>query len=290
MKKLPLLLIALSILTFSCNKVDTTRELFEIIPAVEITPFDPDYAATVIQKIYIEEYTGHKCLYCPIGTDELKAIMDADSTIIATAIHCTSLANPGVPPYFSNNYKTPMGDQLCKDFGISGLPKATINRMKISSTEWGIDPNKWRSTIAAIDRNNVRAGIQLHSTTDEAKQEIEVHVAVTILKELPNPVQLCLVLQQDNIISGQADGSNYILDYVHNHVLRTGFKGNYGIRLTPTGIVNAQSKYTTTFKISYGDSFPYGQIPVEVKNCSVVAYLLDMETKEVVQVEEIHLH
>ncbi|MCL1851077.1 MAG: Omp28-related outer membrane protein [Bacteroidetes bacterium] len=290
MKKLPLLLTTLSILLFACNKIDTTKEVFNIINPVEVTPWNPEYAKTVTQKIYVEEYTGHKCLYCPAGARELKAIMDADSTIIATAIHCSELANPDASLYFNNNYKTPMGDQLCKDFGIVGLPKATINRTKNTADGWGFDRNKWRSTIAAIDRNNVRAGIQLHCTANEVKQEIEVTAAVTIIKELPNPVQLCLILQQDNIISGQVDGNDYILEYPHNHVLRTGFKGHYGTKLTSDGIVNAQSKYSTTFKISYGNSFPYGQIPVEIKNCSVVAYLLDVVTKEVIQVEQVHLH
>ena len=287
MKKLTLLFTALLIFITSCNKIDTTKEVFNFISPVEVTPWDPDYAKTVIQKIYIEEYTGHNCIYCPAGARELKAIMDEDPTIIATAIHCTELANPGMPPYFNKNYKTPMGNQLCDDFNITDLPKAVINRIK--NNEWGMAQTEWRKGIAKIDRNNIRAGIELQCTLNETKQEIEAHVAVTIIKALPNPVQICLVLQQDSIISGQKDGAQYIFDYVHNHTLRTGFNGNYGTKLTPTGMVDAQLKYATSFKISYKNSFPYSNVPVEIKHCSVVAYLIDMETKEVVQVECLHL-
>jgi len=285
MKKLPLLLTTLSILLFACNKIDTTKEVFNIINPVEVTPWDEEYAKTVTQKIYVEEYTGHRCTYCPDGARKLKEIMDEDHAIIATAIHCSELADPIAAP-FDKNYKTPMGDILYKDFHIAGLPKATINRTK-NATDWGVDRNKWRSTIAAIDRNNVRAGIELHCTANEVKKEIEAYVAVTIIKEIPNPVQLCLVLQQDSIVSGQIDGSTHILDYVHNHMLRTGFNGNYGIRLTPNGSVNAQFKYSTTFNLPYGNGFPYSNMPVHISHCSVVAYLIDMVTKEVVQVEEV---
>ena len=286
MKKLTLLLTALLLLSQACNKIDTNTETFHIIPPVEVTPYDSEYAETVIQKIYVEEFTGHACTFCPDGARILKAIMDADSTIIATAVHCTSLADPGAKPPFDRNYKTPMGDIICKDFIISGLPKAMINRMEVSANTWKIERTQWRSFIAQIDRNNVRAGIQLQCDVDETKQEISARVAVTIIKELPNPVQLCVVLQQDGFVSGQQDGNTTISDYVHNHVLRTGLNGNYGTRLTPNGLVNAQNKYTTTLNLSYRNLFPYSNLPIEISNCSVIAYLIDMVTKEVVQVEQ----
>jgi hypothetical protein len=288
MKKLTLFITTLIIIAISCNKMDTNKEVFQIIGQVEVAPWDPEYSKTVIQKIYVEEFTGHACTYCPTGAKILKTLMEEDPTIIATAIHCTNLANPGKSP-FDKNYKTPMGDIICADFKISGLPKAMINRTGVSSTEWGFDRNKWRSAVVAIDRNNVRAGIELQCKVDKTIHEIEAKVSVTIIKELPNPVQLCLVLQQDNLISGQLDGNVEIAGYVHNHVLRAGFNGNYGLKLTPNGMLQEHNKYTTTFKFSYANSLPNAAIPVVIENCSIVAYLIDSETKEVIQVEWTHL-
>jgi len=284
MKKLPLFLTVLIIIAISCDKIDTSKEVFEIIVPVEVTPWDPEYAKTVVQKIYIEEFTGHNCTICPEGARMLKKLMDEDTTIIATAIHCSNLANPGKAP-FDKDFKTKVGDVIFDDFKISGLPKAMINRMGNGKNGWDFDRSDWRKEVAKIDRSNIRAGIELQCNVDETKQEIEANVSVTIIKELKNPVQLCLVLQQDSIISGQIDKNKVIPDYVHNHVLRAGFNGNYGIKFTPSGIVKAENKYTATFKISYGNL----AIPVVIKNCSVVAYLMDMETKEVLQVECIEL-
>jgi hypothetical protein len=289
MKKITLLITALLIIIISCNKIDTTNEVFNIISPVEVTPWDPEYAATVVQKIYIEEFTGHRCTYCPGGARELAAIMDEDPDVVATAIHCTDLANP-LSGVFANDYKTPMGDIICAEFNIVGLPKATINRVETgSATTRGIAPNRWRRTLADIDRNDVKAGIQLYCTVDEAKKEIEAKVAVTIIKEIQNPVQICLVLQQDSIISGQIDAGTQIDDYVHMHMLRAGFNGNFGSRLTSNGIVSAQNKYSTTFRFSYGNSLPNPKIPLVIKHSSVVAYLIDMKTKEVIQVEYMRL-
>jgi hypothetical protein len=288
MKKLTFLLTALLIIALSCNKIDTSQEVFNIIGPVEVSPWDPAYAATVVQKIYMEEFTGHFCTFCPTAARDLKILMDEDPTIVATAIHCTTLANPGNEP-FANNYKTQMGDVICEDFTINGLPKATINRKKKPDNEWGFGRTEWRSALDAIDRNNVRAGIELECVVNETKKEIEAKVAVTIIKELPNPVQICLILQEDSIISGQVDGGNYLSNYVHMHMLRAGFNRDYGTKLTTNGMVSAQTKYSTSFKLSYANPFPFSNFLTEIKNCSVVAYLIDLETKEVLQVEYVHL-
>jgi len=288
MKKITLLLTALLITAISCNKIDTSNEVFRIIGPVEVTSWNPEYAKTVIQKIYMEEFTGHACTYCPDGARILKTLMDEDSTIVATAIHCTYQANPGKFP-FDKNYKTPMGDEICEKFNISALPKAMINRIENGTNGWGFDRDDWRKTVAKIDRNYIRAGIELQCKVDETMQQIEAQVSVTIIKELKNPVQICLVLQQDSIISGQIDKGKEIPDYVHNHVLRAGFNGNYGTKLTPNGMVKEHLTYSTTFKLLYGNSFPNSFVPVVIKNCSVVAYLLDEVTKEVIQVEYVHL-
>jgi len=288
MKKITLLLSALLIITAACNKIDTSKEVFTIMQPVEVTSWDPEYAKTVVQKIYIEEFTGHHCNNCPDGAEILHTMMSQDPTIIATAIHCLSFANAGKPP-FDYNYKTPMGSVVCEDFNIKSLPKAMINRIENGANGWGFDKIKWQSEVAKIDRNNIRAGIELKCNVDETKQEIDAKVSVTIIKEIKNPAQLCVVLQQDGIISGQVKGDDIIEKYLHNHVLRTSFNRSYGIKLTPNGIVKAQNKYTTSFKLSYANNFPYSNFPTVIENCSVVAYLIDMETKEVIQVEQVYL-
>jgi len=290
MKKIGLLLTGLLIIATACNKIDTSKDLFNIIGPVEVTPWNPDYAANVTRNIYVEEFTGHFCNNCPAGAREIKAIMDDYPAVILTAIHSGDLARPRGGIY-SNDYRTPMGDIISNDFRIRAIPKAMINRMPVNSTEWGFDRTQWLSAIQSIDITDVSAGIELQCAVNEARREIEAQMAVTIIKPIANPVQICLILQQDSLISGQYDGSQHIPDYVHNHMFRAGFNGNYGTRLTPNGMVTAQLKYSTTFKLQYGNSFLHDtNVQVVIKDCSVVAYLIDMVTKEVLQVEYVHLH
>ena len=285
MKRIKLLITALLITAVSCNKIDTSKEVFKIIGPVEITTLNEEFANKVVQKIYVEEFTAHRCTFCPTGARELKAIMEEDSTVIVTAIHCSSLADPLSKPPFNINYKTPMGDILHKGFNIKDLPKATINRIK-NENERGIGRNEWRKIIESINRNNVRAGIEIQYSVHKSIQEIEAKVSVTIIKEIKNPVQLCIVLQESGIVSGQVDGNVNILDYEHNDMLRAGFNGSYGTKLTQNGMVKERLKYTSSFKLNYKNGFPYSNTPILIENCSIVAYLLDMETKEVIQVEK----
>jgi hypothetical protein len=182
-----------------------------------------------------------------------------------------------------------MGDIICNDFNIFGLPKAMINRMSASENLWGFERTEWAAQIAKVDRSHITAGIQLNCKVNKTSQEIEARIAVTIIKDIPNPVQICIILQQDGIISGQLDGKEDIAEYEHNHMLRAGFNGNYGMPLTENGFVAKETKYSTSFKLSYKDFLPHGKVPVVIENCSVVAYLIDMVTKEVLQVEEVEL-
>ena len=285
MKRIKLLITALLITAVSCDKIDTSKEVFKTIGQVEVSAWNEDYAKSVVQKIYVEEFTAHRCTYCPTGARELNAIMEEDSTVIVTAIHCSSLADPLSKPPFNINYKTPMGDILHKGFNIKDLPKATINRIK-NENEWGIGRTEWRKIIENIDRKNVRAGIEIQYFVNKSIQEIEAKVSVTVIKEIKNPVQLCIVLQENGIVSGQIDKNETILDYEHNDMLRAGFNGNYGTKLTQNGMVKERLKYTSTFKLNYENGFPYSNTPVLIENCSIVAYLLDMEIKEVIQVEK----
>jgi len=285
MKKIVLLLTGLLIIAFSCDKIDTSKEVFKTIGQVDVGAWNEEFAKKVVQKIYVEEFTGHRCTNCPTGARELKAIMNEDSTIIVTAIHCSFFADPLSKPPFNINYKTPMGDIIYKDFNIKALPKITVNRFK-NKNEWEINLSDWRTFIKNIDRNNVRAGIEIQYSVNESIQEVEAKVSVTVIKEIKNPVQLCIVLQENGIVSGQLDEKETLLEYEHNDMLRAGFNGNYGTKLTQNGMVKERLKYTSTFKLNYENGFPYSNTPVLIENCSIVAYLLDMEIKEVIQVEK----
>lgn len=278
------------LLISGCDKIEGNK--FETFEDVVVTDWNETYANTIYRKIYVEEFTGIKCPNCPAGARILQEIQNTmGDTLITAAIHATSLANPSASGSLSTNFKTPTGDILCNDFKVNAIPAALLCRIPNGNGIFAYENrNAWKTEIAKISRQPI-AGIQLSCYVNATSKKIRATVAVTIIEPIPNEVQLCLVLLQDNIITGQIDGSTVVPEYVHNHAFRIDMNGTYGKRLTTDGMVQKQKTYTTGYSLSYASPFTIGKIPeLVINNCSVVAYLINMQTKEVLQVEKVHLH
>src|SRR5688572_579237 len=104
-------------------------------------------AATGSRKVLVEDYTGHKCGNCPRASTtiyDLKATYG--DNLIIMAIHAGQFATtlPAGAPYYTYDFRTPEGNELDTDFGIStaGNPNGMVNRrvvdgsIIISSTKW----------------------------------------------------------------------------------------------------------------------------------------------------------
>ena len=102
-----------------------------------------------------------------------------------------------------------------------------------------------------------------------------------ILKDIPDQVQLCIVIIEDDIIKPQLNNGVRIPEYVHKHVLRGSLNGNYGSRITFDGLVQKDHSYAKAYKINFNDK------DWDENNCYVVAYLINMETKEILQAEHL---
>ena len=98
--------------------------------------------------------------------------------------------------------------------------------------------------------------------------------------------KLIVCITQDNIISPQKNNDPEIgptpidENYVHNHVLRKAINGSWGEILNNGSDVNPDADYLKT----YSQVFTNDWIP---KDCHVVAFVYNEETKEVLQVEEL---
>ena len=85
-------------------------------------------------KILLEEYTGHKCNNCPEGHEivaKMQKVMQ--DTLVVLAIHATKQAEPDNNTIFSNDYRTETGNNYSQVFGITSLPKVTINRKQFNA-------------------------------------------------------------------------------------------------------------------------------------------------------------
>jgi hypothetical protein len=280
MKKIVLWVMGVLFLT-SCDIIEKPYIINEgeTTVQVEFPTLDP---ASVYRKILFEEYTGHRCTNCPAGHERLHTLLTTyGDTLVPVGIHAGSLA--ATSEEYPYDFNTPIGTQLFTDFNIPSVPLAIVNRIKYIPSSWGSPMSQWQNHINLVDRTKIYAGIQLINEFDVSTRTLTANAKVTILDDISDPVQLCMVIIEDNIIAPQLNNGVRIAEYNHNHVLRGSLNGNYGTRLTLNGLVTKDQSYEKAYKITFNDK------DWNEDACFVVAYLINMETKEILQAEYIEV-
>lgn len=276
-KKIVVLTIVIgTLLLVGCDRIegpylitDQDETSYVEFPALDVS--------TVYRKVLIEEFTGHRCQNCPTGHQKLEELHERfGDTLVPVGIHYGSLAAPNAVEGYPYDFRTEIGTAIGQDFAIDGIPTAIINRGYAAG---GYSPVRWQSKIEAVDRSTPLAAIQLINEYDAASSILTANAKVTMLVDCPNPLRLALYLVEDGIVKPQLNGTEYIADYVHNHVLRAGFNGIYGKLLNGDGILKVGTGYTYAKKLNFKDS------DWNPANCSVVAVLYDRTAGEVLQVE-----
>jgi len=271
---------------------------------VEEGPFINDYDSYVNpdKKVLIEDFTGHLCPNCPDAARELDAIHDIyGDQIIGMALHVTkSFARPypaSQAPAFQYDFRTNWGDDWDAFYGISdaGLPRGMINRIGYQDESHKLGKDEWATTVANELKKEIDFKIYISS------DETSISITSEVQSNINADYNLVVCLAESNIINWQKDGGNNIEDYEHNHVLRT--------VLTDQTLSNS-TNYIAGQQIE--ETIPYDLAPLEqenidysantaemgngnsggwnANNMSVIAYIYNTNTKEIVQVEEAHLN
>ena len=277
MKKIFVFITLLSaILFFSCDRIEGPY----LVPSEneEITVTFPELDVnSVYRKVLIEEYTGHHCSNCPGGHQKLEELHERfGDTLVAVGIHAGALAAPNAAEGYPYDFRTEVGDELKQEFSIDGIPAAIINRYP-EPGGWGIA--RWLSKINAVDRSKPLAAIQLINEYNAQTGMLKANAQVTLLEPCPNQLRLAFYLIEDGIVKPQLNGTEYIENYVHNHVLRASLNGTYGTLLNTNGYLETGKGYTLAHKINMSG---HDWNPA---NCTVVAILYDRTAGEVLQVE-----
>lgn len=266
------------ILFYSCDKISAPyiNSVNETTVSVEFPALD---TSMVYRKILLEDYTGHQCGNCPAGHERLTELLGIyKDTLVAMAIHAGNFASTS-NGLFATDFTTEIGNQWYSDFNIGVVPSALINRVTYGNYIF-VTVNNWQNAINAVDRSKCVAAIQL--IDQYSNNVLTSNAKVTILDEISDPVKLSLVLVEDDIIAPQLTATDTVIEYVHNHVLRAGINGTYGSNLTEDGLVIKDSTYTKAFLLPWENQWIK-------ENCSIIAFLINATTNEVLQVEKIDL-
>ena len=271
---------------------------------VEEGPFINDYDLYVNpdKKVLIEDFTGHTCPNCPDAAREIEAIHNIyGDQIIAMALHVSkSFARPfpiSQAPKFQYDFRTKWGNDWDSFYEISnaGLPRGMVNRVGYSDESHKLGKDEWANAVANELKKEINFKIYISSN------EASISITSEVQNNINADYNLAVCLTESNIIDWQKDGGIEVEDYEHNHVLRSVLvdealsnSNNYFSGQQIERIINYDLTTLEDFNIDYsmntaelGNGNAGGW---NANNMSVVAYIYNTNTKEIVQVEETHLN
>ena len=269
---------------------------------IEDGPFITDYDAYVNpeKKVLIEDFTGHTCPNCPEAAREIEAIHDIyGDQIIALAIHVTkSFARPypaSQAPKFQYDFRTQWGNEWDAEYGISelGLPRGMVNRTLYPNGH-KLGKDEWANAVASELKKETNFKLSITSNLSS------IEVSTEITNTISGDFNLVVCLAENNIINWQKDGQVEIENYEHNHVLRSVIidenisnnntlnQGDIIQKVYPINISELE-QYNINYSLNnaeLGNGNSGGWI---VNNLSVITYVYNNITKEIMQVEEAYL-
>ena len=308
MKKIVILVLFVSLFA-SCDKVNHPDQRPPVIPHCVDTltmVVKTNSATNGFRKVLVEDYTGHQCVNCPRAAEaaeSLTATYGNKVVVIANHVSITFAAPYTDTIYkedFRNNAST-IWDGVATGFGMSnaGLPKGMINRQ----TPFAQSPSAWASLVPAALSKPWSAKLDITSYFDTVSKYVNVKVKTTFKTSWPNPVNLVVLFTQDSIISDQKDGSpppGAIMDpNVVKRRLNYRFDNIVIDAFDPWGdLIKSAPAANDTLTKSYGCFlakkyfFNKPAQPIVMTNdkyISVVAFVYDVSTKEILQAEKLKI-
>lgn len=212
-------------LFFACSHIADDEQLIYVAPNLS-TP-NPEDPTSTIRTVLIEDFTGQKCVNCPLGTEVIEQLQEAyGNRVIAVGIHSGPLGFAG------NNtaigLATPIGDEYYNHWQLEYQPVGLIDRHgAVNYTDWIA---KVREELAR--ESSVRMELEASLL---ATGEISISVGMEALGTAYSGNLQVWVLE-DGITATQTrhepiDNDNVTINdknYVHNHVLRTAVNGTWG--------------------------------------------------------------
>jgi hypothetical protein len=205
------------------------------------------------RNVILEEYTGIHCGYCPDGHKRANQLMAANpNRAWAINIHQGSYANPGTG---EPDFRTPWGNALAGQTGLTGYPSGTINRQAFTtSTATALDRGNWANRASQVLAQPSSVNVAATASIDFNTRELVVNVEVYYTSNSTTATNyLNVALLQDNIWGPQSGASDFYPEmmedglYRHNHMLRHLLTGQWGDEITTTttgSFVSRQYTYT----------------------------------------------
>lgn len=279
-KSLILSLVAVAMFA-ACDVVPENDRLVE----VELEPSE--------RTVLLVEFTGCRCVNCPGAAMVAHDMIDlVPENIVVVGMHPADFVY--TTPFDKEiDFRTSEAMDYLSFYGGSqstGLPVGVVNGREFDGT-YLQGSSKWTAQVLAQRAIAPNCLIDLEHSVDGNNHTVTANLTP---KNAMNSVSLVFWLVESNIVAEQSISGalkdsylaknpdaemthSSVKNYVHNHVFRGSLNGLWGAEL---GVLTDVTTNNCTFSVDE---------KYVVDNCSVVAVLVDTETKEVIQAAEIAL-
>lgn len=250
----------------------------------EVDPNDTTKIDSTKRKVLLEDFTGFRCGNCPEATHVAELISEQfPGRVIVLANHAGPLAVP--TPNRKYEFRTAETVELANFYGLIATPYGTINRKEYEGQKL-LAPTAWGGYVAEQLNIDADMKITLDAGYNSSTSEISLNAKLDYLKQGNTNHFVAVYIMEDSVVQYQQDDripGIHIEDYVHNHVMRGSFNGTWGVPVADAP-VNAGSSINLpyTFKIPAGKDWRPAKL-------SLVVFVHDNTTKEVLQVEKVKL-
>jgi hypothetical protein len=178
----------------------------------------------------------------------------------------------------------------------AGLPKGCVNRSQIPYPQ---PRTTWSVTAGNLLSNPQDVVMLVKTTLDTTQMLVNIDVKAKFLKAFTASVNICVVIAEDSIVASQKDYSpppgvlvingDQRPDYEFEHVMRGSVNGSWGDLFKAAPAINDSAfKTYNCFQLN-----PWPVIPSKpkynLKHTSVVVFIYDVNTKEIIQAERVKI-
>ncbi|NQV02129.1 MAG: Omp28-related outer membrane protein [Bacteroidia bacterium] len=264
------------VLVVSCDKVEAPYAVEK-----EIT------VDTNKRKVLLEDYTGMKCVNCPAATRSAEALVQLyKGQVILMTIHAGYFSEPDASGHYTTDYRVAEGVAWFNDFTLISNPMGMVNRTPYNGKQ-AIGAGSWAEVVSDVVQENEVATIHIETEyTPSNRHHINTTIETKFTALLEGAYSLTVCLLEDSIVGWQKNNDTLvgpvpdIENYVFNDMLRAVLNGTYGELLTAT--VDTTQVYSKEYLYTLDDSW----VP---EHLSLVVFVSNNETDEIIQVEKQHL-
>jgi hypothetical protein len=237
-----------------------------------------------IKQILIEEFTGHKCGYCPEGDETIELLKDLYCDhVIVVSFHTGTFAETNSSGQYTYDYRTEEGNTISSYFSPSEYPSAIINRKEFGTSILQGQTN-WASSVAELLEQKPVIDINIDASFDSNSRDLNIDIDVVFIEAMNEKLMLSVYFVEDSIVSWQKDYSQNPSDiefYSHNHVFRDAINGPWGDEIL-NGQIGANGIKSKSFNYIINQEWL-------IKNSSLIAFVYKSNSKEILQASQVYL-